>query len=61
MGCLKTNFYKDGTRKDGLRTSCKVCTSPYHYNFGDKKKYVKKDTRKNFVSNLANNIRCRTS
>ena len=40
MDCLKTNFYKDGTMKDGLRSSCKFCIDQYHYNYREKMKFT---------------------
>ena len=31
MECLKLNFYKDITKNDGYRPSCKRCTNQYYY------------------------------
>ena len=30
MDCLKTNFHKDKTRKDGLQPYCKSCRTQYY-------------------------------
>ena len=62
MDCLKTNVYKDGTMKDGLRTSYKFCTNRYLYNNRDKRKLRERNRReKDFDFELANITRCRTS
>ena len=50
MDCLKTSFYKDGTTKDGLRTSCKNCANQYHYNNRDKKIYAKEKEEKQMLT-----------
>ena len=31
MECLKLNFYKDITKNDGFRSSCKRCRNQYYY------------------------------
>ena len=41
MDCFQTNFHKDGTMTDGLRTPSKSSTNHYHYNNRDKETYVK--------------------
>ena len=46
MECLKSNFYKDKTRKIGLRNYCKSCTNQYHNNRKKQRKAYKKQTRK---------------
>ena len=61
MDCLKTNFYKDGTMKDGLRSSCKICTNQYHYNNREKILREKKRRKVDLNFKLAHKIRCRTS
>ena len=35
---LKSNFHKDETKNDGLRSSCKFCTLQYHYKNREKRK-----------------------
>ena len=62
MECLKLNFYKDITRKDGLRIYCKSCTNQYHNNRKEQRNAYEKQKRKiDFNFKLAHNIRCRTS
>ena len=61
MDCLKPNFYKDRTMKDGSRSSSKFCTNQYHYSNSEKNLRERKRREKDFVFKLANNIRCRTS
>ena len=31
--CLKTNFYKERTKKDGFRPECKICVNEYNKNY----------------------------
>ena len=49
MDCFKTNFYKDRTMKDGLRTFCNFCTDQYLYKNRDKKSYVKEIEEKQMI------------
>ena len=42
----KSTFFKDITRKDGYRPSCKICCQRYYYNnqnriLNDHKRYIK--------------------
>ena len=46
MECLKINFYKDITRKDGLRIYCKSCTNQYHSNHKEQRNAYEKQKRK---------------
>ena len=49
MDCFKTNFFKDRTMKDGLRTFCNFCTDQYLYKNRDKKSYVKEIEEKQMI------------
>ena len=46
MECLKLNFYKDITRKDGLRIYCKSCTNQHHNNRKEQRNAYEKQKRK---------------
>ena len=46
MECLKLNFYKDITRKDGLRIYCKSCTNQYRNNHKEQRNAYEKQKRK---------------
>ena len=46
MQCLELHFYKDITRKDGLRIYCKFCTNHQRNNRKEQKMHMKDKTRK---------------
>ena len=49
---LKSNFYKDITKKDGYRPSCKRCTDQYYYDNKNQKLDNHKVYRKNSRSKI---------
>ena len=58
---FKIFFYKDGTKKDGLRSSCKLCTNQNHYGNREKRTLRERNRRAKDVNfRLAHNIRVRT-
>ena len=60
MECLKINFYKDITRKGGLRIYCKSCT--YHYRNNRKEQrndYEKQKKKTDFNFKVASYMRNR--
>ena len=46
MDCLKINFYKDITRKVGLRVYCKSCTIHNHNNRKEQRNAYERQKRK---------------
>ena len=58
---LKSNFYRKGTLKDGLRSSCKLFTSQYHYSNTEKRNLREINIREIDVNlKKAHNIKIRT-
>ena len=59
---LKSNFYKDYNRKDGLQRICIICIKHYHIKNKDRRNALKKHKRKtDFNFKLICNIRIRTN
>ena len=59
---LKSNFYKDNNRKDGLQRICIICIKHYHIDNKDRRIAPKKHNRKtDFNFKLICNIRIRTN
>ena len=52
--CLKSNFYKDRTKKDGYRPDCKVCEKKFYLNNRDRKKEFYYKNRDQLLNNMKN-------